>query len=246
MTDIQYGEVGKRLKELRESLVLTQDAFGEKIKYSQNLVSENEGGGKKNKEGVKSIASRYLDMVSTVFGSDRTWLETGKGEMFMPVKEASQTGQQNPQNAAVYPVDLGQEIQLPFISISARASFIESFLSDSENEEMGKYPVLYKGDPKDLSVIEILGDSMLPKYEDRDKVLARKINPDDWKYTIGNVAVLYKSYFVVKRILQNDLTRNGTLTLTSINPAGGVITVREDEILAVWKIVRLVDREEKD
>ena len=239
MTDIQT--INFRLKIVREQLKLSQGTMAIELGLKRPNLSKIE-----NVEVGRNVPKDTVYLLKDRFNVNPIWFETGEGEMFMPVKEASQNGQQNPQNAAVYPVDLGQEIQLPFISISARASFIESFLSDSENEEMGKYPVLYKGDPKDLSVIEILGDSMLPKYEDRDKVLARKINPDDWKYTIGNVAVLYKSYFVVKRILQNELSKNGTVTLTSINPSGGVITVREDEILAVWKIVRLVDREEKD
>ena len=70
----------KRIRELRKSLNLTMEQFGEKIGVSKSTISNIENGNRNATEHmVKSICRE--------FNIDYGWLTTGAGEMFVDSDE---------------------------------------------------------------------------------------------------------------------------------------------------------------
>ena len=67
---------GERVKEVRNSLHLTLEKFGEKIGLKKNSLSQIENGKNALKEQVTKSICRE-------FGVDYIWLTTGEGEMFV-------------------------------------------------------------------------------------------------------------------------------------------------------------------
>ena len=67
---------GERVKEIRKSLDLTMEKFGERIGVSKASISNIENGNRNLTEQMtKSICREY--------GVDYMWLTTGNGEMFV-------------------------------------------------------------------------------------------------------------------------------------------------------------------
>lgn len=67
--------VFERIKIVRKSVGLTQQAFAEKLGLKQNTVATYE-------MGKTSPSERTLADICRVFNVDPVWLETGEGEMF--------------------------------------------------------------------------------------------------------------------------------------------------------------------
>lgn len=139
--------------------------------------------------------------------------------------------------------DLAYE-EIPYLPIKFQASFIETYNVSLKYEDLGKYSVLKATlkNKKQPVVIEIQGNSMSPQLQSGNKVLASKIQKIDWAYASGGVyAVMYRDFFVVKRIKDNDILSKGQLTLYSDNVKSGNITISVDEIIGVWKISNIID-----
>lgn len=67
---------GERIRELRKSLKMTMEQFGEKIGVTKSTISNIENGNRNATEHmVKSICRE--------FNVDYIWLTTGDGEMFI-------------------------------------------------------------------------------------------------------------------------------------------------------------------
>lgn len=67
----------ERIKTLRNTLKLTQEAFGEKLGLSQNFVWMME-------KGQREPSDRTIKDICRVFGCNEAWLRTGTGEPFEP------------------------------------------------------------------------------------------------------------------------------------------------------------------
>lgn len=67
--------MNKRLKEIRLSKGLSQKEFGNYLNLSQNHISSLES-------GARSVTSRIITDICSIFHVNREWLTTGKGEMF--------------------------------------------------------------------------------------------------------------------------------------------------------------------
>lgn len=67
---------GERVKEIRKSLSLTMERFGERIGVSKSTVSniENEN---------RNLTEQMTKSICREFGVDYIWLTTGEGEMFV-------------------------------------------------------------------------------------------------------------------------------------------------------------------
>ncbi|HLL94238.1 MAG TPA: LexA family transcriptional regulator [Spirosoma sp.] len=135
-------------------------------------------------------------------------------------------------------------LEVPFVPVRFYASFVESYAdgmgaTDAEMFRVRK-PVM-KGHKRAV-VLEISGNSMSPQLAHGAKVLAVPVNESDWEYQSGGVfAVMYRDYFVVKRIRDNELITRKYLTLHSDNPNGGNVTVPLQDIRGLWKIVTIVE-----
>jgi repressor LexA len=135
-------------------------------------------------------------------------------------------------------------IDVPFIPVKFYATFVESYsdtVSSSDVEHFRVRRPLIKGQ-KNTVVLEISGNSMSPQLAHGAKVLATPVSENDWEYQSGAVyAVMYRDYFVVKRIKDNELLTRKYLTLHSDNPNGGNVTVPLQDIRGLWKIIAIVE-----
>lgn len=137
-------------------------------------------------------------------------------------------------------------VQIIEIPVSARAGFnYENFINDNRNDieyiNVPKSYLTHSADPSRYKVIAIDGDSMEPYLRPGMRVLGYLINPGDWAYLRGTVAVDMENEFVVKRILHNTLDNLGYVELTSDNPLGGKITAHRNKIRNIWKMLRIID-----
>lgn len=69
-----------RIKQLRTTLNLTQEEFGQKLGVSRGVITNIE----LNRVPPKDL---FVDLICDVFGVNRKWLETGEGEMFQDINE---------------------------------------------------------------------------------------------------------------------------------------------------------------
>lgn len=70
--------MNSRVKELRKTLGLTQQEFGQSIKISRSNVAGIESGAVK-------ITDRNLNQICEVHNANKDWLLHGDGDMFIPI-----------------------------------------------------------------------------------------------------------------------------------------------------------------
>lgn len=70
--------MNERLVMLRKELKLTQSEFAKKIQISRSHLSGIEN-------GSKSFTERVVSDICREFDVNRTWLETGEGDMFIDI-----------------------------------------------------------------------------------------------------------------------------------------------------------------
>ena len=68
--------MGERLKELRKTLGLTLEAFGEKVGVGKSSISRLE-------KGTNNLTEQMILAICREFDVNETWLRTGEGEMFL-------------------------------------------------------------------------------------------------------------------------------------------------------------------
>lgn len=132
-------------------------------------------------------------------------------------------------------------MDLPFLSVKAKATFLSNY-----EEGLTTITETYSVNSKQVNknktsiVVEVDGDSMLPTLRHGSRIVCEKIDCSEWAYTTGVVAVLYRDYFVVKRIKNNDLHNLKNIMLHSDNiNSDGAIVVEANDIREIWK-VRLI------
>ena len=138
-----------------------------------------------------------------------------------------------------------ETIEVPFVPVKFYASFVESYAdgtsTPADTESFRVRRTVTKGH-KQAVVLEISGNSMSPQLAHGAKVLAVPVSENNWEYQSGGVyAVMYRDYFVVKRIRDNELLTRKYLMLHSDNPNGGNVTVPLQDIRGLWKIVSIVE-----
>nr|DAM76767.1 MAG TPA: helix-turn-helix domain protein [Caudoviricetes sp.] len=67
---------GERVKEVRKSLGLTLDKFGEKLGVQKSAISKIE-------KGENNLTDANVKAICREFNVDYIWLTTGEGEMFV-------------------------------------------------------------------------------------------------------------------------------------------------------------------
>lgn len=64
-----------RLKELRKTLGLSQEAFGSKLGVQKSAISKIE-------KGENGLKEQLIKLICMEFNVNETWLRTGEGQMF--------------------------------------------------------------------------------------------------------------------------------------------------------------------
>lgn len=69
--------MNERIKELRKSLNLTMEKFGERLGVKKNTISQYES-------GVNGVSEQVIKSICREFNVSEEWLRTGEGEMYTP------------------------------------------------------------------------------------------------------------------------------------------------------------------
>lgn len=72
--------MNERLRQLRNYLGLSQEAFGETVGVTKAAISRIES-------GVNSLSDRMILSIVTRHNVNENWLRTGSGDMFNPMSE---------------------------------------------------------------------------------------------------------------------------------------------------------------
>lgn len=75
--------MNERIKQLRNSLSLTQHAFAQKLDISRNNIAGYEA-------GTRNPSDAVISLICVTFNVNETWLRTGKGEMFIELSRNEQ------------------------------------------------------------------------------------------------------------------------------------------------------------
>ncbi|MBU1820568.1 MAG: LexA family transcriptional regulator [Bacteroidetes bacterium] len=134
-------------------------------------------------------------------------------------------------------------VEVPFVPVKFHASFVESYTDSYRFQDLDTFRVNKDlvGNLRNPVILEVSGNSMSPQLVHGARVLATPVDTGDWIYLSGGVfAVIYRDFFVVKRIRENDLLTKHYLTLHSDNPIGGSVTVPSNEIRGIWRVANIV------
>lgn len=141
-------------------------------------------------------------------------------------------------------VPVNGSVSVPYMPVNAYGQFAEKFTKECQYPLASTFTLLNRN-PKELDgcfVIQVQGHGMSPQINDGAKVLAQCIDYRDWRYQSGGVyAVLFGDHFIVRRIIENELLTKGTLTLHSDNRLGGVMTISQEDIRGVWKVLEVLE-----
>jgi repressor LexA len=133
------------------------------------------------------------------------------------------------------------------VPVSARATFAENLTDDgSDNEDDFEEVPIQNPTPelrrKGTLIIEVDGDSMEPTLMSGWSVACYRIPKSDFKYLPSGIyGIVFGNFFVIKRVKDNNILRDGTLTLHSDNDRGGTLTIPAEELRGVWKVVKVTD-----
>lgn len=204
-------------------------------KLKQNGIINNEATLTKIKKGVQQPSRKMLDKYLECYNEiNPSWLLTGEGEISANRNDAKYV--------APY---IGENLtNVPYVSIDAAASFIESLYEmDYEIDTYGVMPengeVLDDGT---YMVFQVRGNSMEPTIPDHAKILTKKINEGLWENASGVIVIIYGKTLSVKRILKNNLFCNNVLTIKADNPIHGQIDIERGEIRGIWQALRIVSQ----
>jgi repressor LexA len=232
-----------RLKYLREAANLTTREVAAFIGRSNSQVTRYES---VDTADIRDILEKFAKLYK-VTADFILYGEDGPPQGVLEMRrQVAQLGiQPTPNPPFRYQAD---DIEVTFarrVPVAARATFAENLAEGSGMEEFEEVPI--KNPTTELRrpgalEIEVNGDSMEPTLRSGWSVACYKVDKSDFKYLPGGVyAVVFGNFFVIKRIKDNNLLRDGTLTLHSDNERGGTLTVPGEELRGIWKVVKVTD-----
>ncbi len=159
-----------------------------------------------------------------------SWLLTGDGEMLKQVMVQEDVPGYN------------GFTRLPFSKMGISSG---EHRTDSSKKETYLVPSKIARLYKQPEVMQIRGDNMSPELKHDDIVLLTKVTENDWfMMPSGLYVVIYPSdHIALGRLIENTLSETGRLILHSDNPKYGKITLTADQIVHVWQIRRVLDRD---
>lgn len=258
---MENKEIVMRIKLLIEHENVSPSKFAKMISFNQSNLS------KVLKEDRK-VPTNLIKAICESLDVPYSWLVNGEGPMFhkgitgntQKLKDNNQSiiaggnvinsnnrtiERRNTSNAkAVMPYLREELVNIPYVPINAKASFVESLYDTAYETET--YGVMTEEgenlNEAEYKVFQIDGDSMTPNIPDRSKVLAKLIPEERWENASGVVFVVYGKTLTIKRILKNSLFDKNILTLKADNPIYGQVDIENNEIRGMWQAIRIVSQ----
>jgi len=212
-------DIGKRIKELRKVLNLTQEEFGEKLGLSKSNISDIERGKVRPKDPL-------LRLIEQTFNVNPEWLRKGKGEMFKPKPKS------NLEFLGIVPFDF---VLLPVPVLQDVKAGRGLYTAMIEPSEVKLVWIPKKYAHHRLFFFRVSGDSMKPRLQNKDWVVA------DLDSSVHNgdlvVVELSNEEIMVKKYRQK---REGYIILESYNPDYEPIIVKPEDIKNIAKVILIV------
>ncbi len=220
----------KVLEETRESRAGLAKTIGLQPHRLQDIARG------KSKEFPYEVADK---IVSAYPQFSKKWLLTGEGEMLV---------KQRPTNeATILPPEQQHWIEVPLVPYEAMAGELGWYSDVFPDQLYEKRMVLVEPgtSAKDHVVFTVSGDSMEPKLEKGDEILAKLVPADYYKDTRLHidrynvwVVVTRSEGIIIKKIIRHDVA-NHTLTLHSLNPLYADFNVDLADVAMIYHAVSL-------
>ncbi|MFZ8863683.1 MAG: XRE family transcriptional regulator [Thermocrinis sp.] len=206
------SDIGKRIRELRETLGLTQKQFGEKIGKSWRTVQDWEA-------GKSSIPDHTLRFISSTFGVSYEWLKEGKGEMRdrkVLVKELKDKTEET----------LESFTQIPVV----RRSWTGFTMEVAGWGLVSKETILKGGQ----LAVQVKDDSMEPSLRNGDLVVFKLYTGDGSDIPSGKIVIVRgrNGELLVRRLVRID----AVMMLVSDNPKYPPILPEQIKV-EEWRII---------
>jgi len=206
------SDIGKRIRELREALGLTQKQFGERIGKSWRTVQDWEA-------GKSSIPDHTLRFISSTFGVSYEWLKEGKGEMWdrkVLVKELKDKTEET----------LESFTQIPVV----RRSWTGFTMEVAGWGLVSKETILKGGQ----LAVQVKDDSMEPSLRNGDLVVFKLYTGDGSDIPSGKIVIVRgrNGELLVRRLVRID----AVMMLVSDNPKYPPILPEQIKV-EEWRII---------
>ena len=245
MTETEQTTVNQRVFDVYKALksrtrVRNKTDFAKGVGFLNTHWSEFES-------GKRRFSATHLHTLVNQFREvSLTFLETGEGEMFGKPKSVSDVAPFDVQ-ALGFLSDM-PFVELPFVSVKARASFIGLGGANVQAEqfETVRLTLLTPEEAERYAgavVFEVDGDSMEPLMHSGQRVIAWPVPESKWEQ-LHNVAciVAYEDTVTIKAIRENDLFTKNLLTLYALDARAGYLPVARQSIRSIWRADEFFDR----
>ncbi len=182
------------LEILREHLGITKKEFAKRLEITQNAYTNYINGKRK-------IPTDLTLKIKQMFDINIDWLLTGKGSMHI-------------NNNSLQKTEDKDTIEIDKLSLKASdGTGIENFEVDTVGRiKLSSSVFRTKPNPKNLKVIEVIGDSMEPTLQEGDLIVI----DTSYSHTVDGIYAININNEVFIKRLQFNL--NGTIEIISDNP----------------------------
>ena len=215
---------GKNLRYLRKSRGYTQEEFAIKLNTKRSLIGAyEEERAEPNLEVLEAISNMFNLTLDELLLED---LNAEKGGDYLAQRRKLKLSQ----NAAI----------VQFVPVRAAAGYMAGYADPDFVDELNTFtlPMLAPGQYR---AFEIVGDSMLPTPSGSVIVGEKVERLDDLKNNSSYVVLSRNEGIVYKRIAKDSEEKN-RLTLKSDNPIYEPYTVKEEDVLEIWKAVYILQK----
>ncbi|MEL7661569.1 XRE family transcriptional regulator [Acetobacterium wieringae] len=236
----------ERIKEIRKTNKLSQEAFGKRLGVSGAAISRLE-------QGERGVTEQMILSISREFGISEKWLRDGTGDMETKRSPALSQFEQIIEDFDLEDLVKVREFMDMLIKVKEGSKIIQirdhiEYISrplydlpasagngqflDSSHYEMMDFPASVVP-PDSTFCVRVAGNSMEPNFYDQDVVFVKQI-PVINSGEIG-VFVLNGEGFIKKYVCEGE-----NCSLVSLNPAYEPIVIKEaDHLKVVGKVVEI-------
>ena len=226
-------ELPERLKQIRIHLGLSQDKFSASIGLKQGSYSDIERG------RVKALSESVMLLLKITYNVNPDWVANENGSIFLDKTSG---------NGKVL-ADLDY-IDVPLVPVRGKAGFFAGYGDKEYIETLPTRQVIVDREYKGRYLcFEVDGDSMddgtRDSICDRDIVLGREVRRELWEHKLQiknwNFIIVHKEGISIKNIIEHDC-ETYMIKCHSLNPLFDDFDLRLDDVVELYNLIKIVDR----